>query len=137
MHEASDPRGPIIGKTWVDVVEAIGKPSSVTQVALDVAVLQWDNIATSNKPAFAATLPFGFSVAAGTPASCHAIATVLREGTVARFGFSGLGVVSSGEACAEIVRSIVQNPDDTSTRADLSWEYLLAIAPAAKSAVKP
>jgi hypothetical protein len=125
MHAARDPWGRVIGMSAIDFEECAGAPNRTQQLAPTVAILEWDNTPTSNRPLFSMTLPFGFQVQAGQQSTCHMTATVTDTGTVARLEFSGLGVTSDGEACSQMIRACVQRAENTSTISVDSFKYLL------------
>jgi hypothetical protein len=124
-HAASDPLGPVIGRTAIELYECAGAPSRTMELTPDLAIAEWDNVVTSSKAAFAMTLPMGFSVEAGRPASCHMVATLSDTGTVMRVEFAGLGVVDDGAACSQMIRACIQHPQDTSTRPVGGFDFLM------------
>jgi hypothetical protein len=131
-HAASDPLGPVIGRTAIELYECAGAPSRTMELTPDLAIAEWDSAPASNHPLFSMTLPMGFSVAAGAPASCHMVATISDTGTVMRMEFAGVGVTDDSAECSKIIRTCIQHPQDTSTRPVGGFDFLML--PTAKPA---
>lgn len=104
----------MIGMTLADVLACMGTPDSKMKTTAGTAIVQW-NEKTSDTPLELSALGFGFKL--GGSGECKAVATVLRDGTVADMAFPGTHNANflspPSAACEPLVEECLSHPSAT------------------------